>query len=96
MYLDRVDTEKIVSNMTIDLIGMEFKSTDEHQLTFQSIEHRFCALLKYFIKEQDVEFIRHGKEAYVQAKFYAIEAEDQTGNGEGYVETELNLYKVSE
>ena len=25
-----------------------------------------------------------------------IEDEDQTGNGDGYVDTELNLYKVSE
>ena len=76
MTLDKADNEKIASNMTIDLIGMEFKSTDEHQLTFQSIEHRSCALLKYFIKEQDVAFVRHGKEAYVQAKLYGIEAED--------------------
>ena len=41
-------------------------------------------------------FVRHGQEAYVQAKLVCIEDENQTGNGEGYVESELFLYKVSE
>ena len=54
------------------------------------------AKLKYFIKAQDTIFVRNGKKAYVQAKLLGIEDDDQTGNGMGYVESELFLYEVSE
>lgn len=65
-------------------------------MEFFAVEHLDNAQLRYFIKEPDVIFVRKGEDAYIQAKLTGIEDEDQTGNGDGYVDTELNLYKVSE
>ena len=89
------DGDTIISDMSIDLSKMEFESKD-HELHFISVEHLDSSQLKYFIKEQDTVFVRHGQEAYVQAKLVGIEDENQIGNGEGYVESEIFLYKVSE
>ena len=65
-------------------------------MEFYSIEHNDNAQLKYFIKEPDCIFVQKDKDAYIQAKLVGLEDEDKTGNGDGYVDSELNLYKVSE
>ena len=86
-------SKSLKSNMRINLKTMELESTDsEDRLFFGSIGHLDNAQLKFFIKEEDALFIKHGKEAYIQAKLTSIEDEEVTGNGDGYVETELFLY----
>ena len=75
---------------------MHFDTRDENELEFYSVEHLDNSQLKYFIKEGDCIFVRNKDDAYVQAKLVGIEDEDQTGNGDGFVDTELNLYLVSE
>ena len=82
--------------MGLNLDQMHFESRDGAELEFYSVEHLDNSQLKYFIKEGDCIFVRQNEDAYIQAKLVGIEDEDQTGNGDGYVDTELNLYKVSE
>ena len=53
--------------MEVRLDEMEFESKDQHNLKFESVEHRESCQLEYFIKEKDVLFVRHGDSAYVQA-----------------------------
>ena len=69
---------------------------EENPLEFISVEHNDNSQLKYFIKEPDCIFVRKSEDAYIQAKLVGIEDEDQIGNGDGYVDTKLSLYKVSE
>ena len=69
---------------------------EENPLEFISVEHNDNSQLKYFIKDPDCMFVRKNEDAYIQAKLVGIEDEDQIGNGDGYVDTKLSLYKVSE
>ena len=86
--------------MSVDLVHCEFKTVreeeEEYPMELQTVEHNDNSQLKYFIKEPDCIFVRKKEDAYIQAKLVGIEDEDQTGNGDGYVDTELNLYRVSE
>ena len=63
------DKDETVSKMEVRLNEMEFESVkgEQHPLKFESVEHRESCQLKYFIKEKDVIFVRHGDSAYVQA-----------------------------
>ena len=95
------DGNKNKCQMEIDLKAMEFrkpnnKDDPSQQFWFQSVEHLDSSQLKYFIKEKDVIFVRHGESAYVQAGLQGFEQEDQIGNGDGYIDSELSLYEVSE
>ena len=53
-------------NVRINLKTMELESTsEEDRLEFWAIGHLDNAPLKFFIKEEDALFIKHGKEAYI-------------------------------
>ena len=89
--------------MSINLVECKFNTVKEQKeqkgnnsVEFKSVEHNDNAQLKYFIKDPDCIFVRKNEDAYIQAKLVGIEDEDQIGNGDGYVDTKLSLYKVSE
>ena len=52
----------------------------------------------YFIEADDARLVRqyHGKDVYVYANFNAYDDEEDIRNGNGFAETSMLLYKVSE
>ena len=95
-YKDDTSRPKEEFDVKVDFEKMEIFTVHDESVHFYSIEHIDNAQLTYFIKETDAIFLRHDGNAYIQGKMTALEEEDITGNGDGYVETEVSLYNISE
>ena len=60
-----------------------------------TIEHCDNCQLVYLINSSDVRFVRKEDRAFVQAKITATPDDDQQGNGDGYVVTQMQLFEIS-
>ena len=49
----------------------------------------------YLINSPDVRFLQHGEESYIQAKMVSSPDDDTAGNGDGYVDTKMQLFNVT-
>ena len=49
----------------------------------------------YLINSPDVRFLKWEDGAYIQAKLISSPDDDRNGNGDGYVETKMQLFNVT-
>ena len=92
------DNSEVEDTMQMDMNTLKFttKRGTDKGINLSTIEHLDNCQIAYLLTHKDAAFVRHGEEAYVQAKMISSPDDDTGGNGDGYVDTKLQLYRVSE
>ena len=74
------------------------KSAYTFKLPDNRIRKGATAKLIYFIESDDARIVKqhNGNDVYVQASFTAYDTEEDIRTGNGFAETSMMLYKVSE
>ena len=91
------DNSEVEDTMRMDMNTLKFTSKKyDKGINLSTIEHLDNCQIAYLLTHKDAAFVRHGEEAFVQAKMISSPDDDNQGNGDGYVDTKLQLYRVSE